>query len=89
MMPFVALLAILMEKKLDKVYEEISDENAKLNTVLIADKYLALAHVQLVVALVVGEKFCDFMPFPGKRLDRLREILDHHAPAAVLRCGGG
>ncbi len=33
MMPFVALLAILMEKKLDKVYEEISDENAKLNTV--------------------------------------------------------
>ena len=29
MMPFVALLAILMEKKLDKVYEEISDENAK------------------------------------------------------------
>ncbi len=33
MMPVVALLAILMEKKLDKVYEDISDENAKLNTV--------------------------------------------------------
>ena len=33
MMPFVALLAILMEKKLDKVYEEISVENGKLITV--------------------------------------------------------
>ncbi len=33
MMPVVAVLAILMEKKLDKVYEDISDENAKLNTV--------------------------------------------------------
>ena len=33
MMPVVAVIAILMEKKLDKVYEDISDENAKLNTV--------------------------------------------------------
>lgn len=32
-MPMVALLAIIMEKKLDKVYEEISEENAVLNTV--------------------------------------------------------
>lgn len=32
-MPMVALLAIVMEKKLDKVYEEISEENAVLNTV--------------------------------------------------------
>lgn len=32
-MPFVAVLAIYMEKKLDKVYEQISEENAKLNTV--------------------------------------------------------
>lgn len=33
MMPFVAVLAIVMEKRLDKVYEDISDENAELNTV--------------------------------------------------------
>lgn len=32
-MPLVALLAVLMEKKLDKVYEDISEENAILNTV--------------------------------------------------------
>lgn len=32
-MPVVALIAILMEKKLDKVYGEISEENAQLNTV--------------------------------------------------------
>lgn len=32
-MPLVALLAILMEKKLGNVYEEISEENAALNTV--------------------------------------------------------
>lgn len=32
-MPFVALIAILMEKRLDKVYGDISEENAKLNTV--------------------------------------------------------
>lgn len=32
-MPFMAFLAIFMEKKLDKVYEKISEENAKLNTV--------------------------------------------------------
>lgn len=33
MMPVVAVVAILMEKRLDKVYEDISDENAKLNMV--------------------------------------------------------
>ncbi len=32
-MPLVALLAVVMEKKLDKVYEDISEENAILNTV--------------------------------------------------------
>jgi len=32
-LPIVALLAILMEKKLGKVYEEISEQNAVLNTV--------------------------------------------------------
>lgn len=32
-MPAVAVIAIVMERKLDKVYEEISEENAKLNTV--------------------------------------------------------
>lgn len=32
-MPFVAVFAILMEKRLDKVYEAISEENAALNTV--------------------------------------------------------
>lgn len=32
-MPLVALIAIIMERKLDKVYEEISEENAILNTV--------------------------------------------------------
>lgn len=32
-MPVIAFLAIYMEKKLDKVYEDISEENAVLNTV--------------------------------------------------------
>lgn len=32
-MAFCALLAIYLEKKLDKIYEQISEENAKLNTV--------------------------------------------------------
>ena len=32
-MPMVALFAIMMEKKLGNVYEEISEENAALNTV--------------------------------------------------------
>ncbi len=32
-MPVVATLAIVLEKKLDKVYSDISEENAKLNTV--------------------------------------------------------
>lgn len=32
-MPIVATLAIVLEKKLDKVYSDISEENAKLNTV--------------------------------------------------------
>ena len=32
-MPIVAVLAIVLEKKLDKVYSDISEENAKLNTV--------------------------------------------------------
>lgn len=32
-MPIVAALAIILEKKLDKVYSDISEENAKLNTV--------------------------------------------------------
>lgn len=32
-MPFIAVFAILLEKKLDKIYEDISEENAKLNTV--------------------------------------------------------
>ncbi|MBE5962688.1 MAG: ABC transporter ATP-binding protein [Lachnospiraceae bacterium] len=32
-MPVVAVLAIIMERKLDTVYEEISEENAVLNTV--------------------------------------------------------
>lgn len=32
-MPVVAALAFLLEKKLDKVYSDISEENAKLNTV--------------------------------------------------------
>lgn len=32
-MPLVALLAILMERKLDVIYEEISEENATLNTI--------------------------------------------------------
>lgn len=32
-MPLIALLAVVMEKKLDKVYEDISEENAILNTV--------------------------------------------------------
>ena len=32
-MPVVAILAIVLEKKLDKVYSDISEENAKLNTV--------------------------------------------------------
>lgn len=32
-MPIVAILAFLLEKKLDKVYSDISEENAKLNTV--------------------------------------------------------
>ncbi len=32
-MPFCAALAIIMERKLDKVYEDISEENATLNTV--------------------------------------------------------
>ena len=32
-MPIVATIAVIMERKLDKVYEEISEENAELNTV--------------------------------------------------------
>ena len=32
-MAFCALIAIYLEKKLDKIYEQISEENAKLNTV--------------------------------------------------------
>ncbi len=32
-LPVVACLALLMERKLGKIYEEISEENAKLNTV--------------------------------------------------------
>lgn len=32
-LPIVAVIAIFMEKKLDKVYEDISEENAQLNTV--------------------------------------------------------
>lgn len=32
-MPIVAVIAVLMEKKLGKVYEEISEQNATLNTV--------------------------------------------------------
>lgn len=32
-LPIVAVIAIFMERKLDKVYEEISEENATLNTV--------------------------------------------------------
>ncbi len=32
-MAFCGMLAIFLEKKLDKIYEEISEENAKLNTV--------------------------------------------------------
>lgn len=32
-MAFCALLAIYLEKKLDRIYEQISEENAKLNTV--------------------------------------------------------
>jgi len=32
-MPIAGITAVLMEKKLDKVYEDISEENAKLNTV--------------------------------------------------------
>ncbi|MEG1741741.1 MAG: ABC transporter ATP-binding protein [Acetivibrio sp.] len=32
-MPIIGTLAILMEKKLNKIYEEISEENARLNTV--------------------------------------------------------
>ncbi len=32
-LPFMGALAIFMEKKLDKVYEEISEENSKLNLV--------------------------------------------------------
>lgn len=32
-MPIAGLIAFIMEKKLDKVYEDISEENAKLNTV--------------------------------------------------------
>lgn len=32
-MPIVAMLAITMERKLDKVYDEISEENAILNTI--------------------------------------------------------
>lgn len=32
-MPLCAFVAIVMEKKLDKIYEEISEENATLNTV--------------------------------------------------------
>lgn len=32
-MPTVAFIAVFMEKRLDSVYEDISDENAKLNTV--------------------------------------------------------
>lgn len=32
-LPLVAGLAVLMERKLDKVYEDISEENAELNTV--------------------------------------------------------
>lgn len=32
-MPIVAVLAIVLERKLDKVYSDISEENAKLNTV--------------------------------------------------------
>ena len=32
-MPLCAILAIIMERKLDKVYEEISEENASMNTV--------------------------------------------------------
>lgn len=38
-MPIVAFIAIKMEKKLDNVYEEISEENAKLN--LVAQENLA------------------------------------------------
>ncbi|WP_033164210.1 ABC transporter ATP-binding protein [Clostridium sp. KNHs205] len=38
-MPIVAFIAIRMEKKLDNVYEEISEENAKLN--LVAQENLA------------------------------------------------
>lgn len=32
-MPIVGIIAIVMEKKLDRVYEEISEENAEMNTV--------------------------------------------------------
>ncbi|WP_310602192.1 ABC transporter ATP-binding protein [Anaerosporobacter sp.] len=32
-MPLVALFAIIMERKLDSIYEEISEENAALNTI--------------------------------------------------------
>lgn len=32
-LPLVAVLAVVMERKLDKVYEDISEENAELNTV--------------------------------------------------------
>ena len=38
-MPIIGLSAVLMERKLNKIYEEISEENAKLNT--IAEENLA------------------------------------------------
>lgn len=38
-MPIVAILSVVMEKRLDNIYEEISEENAKLN--LVAQENLA------------------------------------------------
>lgn len=51
-MPFIGLMAVLLERRLDKTYEDISEENAVLNTV--AQENLAGVHT---VKAFAREKF--------------------------------